>query len=282
MSKHPLRITRQIDPDDDGAVNIINLAQTYRGGVTIEDTAGAEGHTLTHNATTHELQITGSGSNAVVRLTDVTAAALLLEATGAKTDEGLWRFNASHSTTEGQFKMQAANDAAGSFVTFLQVDRTGTTVDTITLTSTDINLAANLKINGDSVIKTAHVTLTSAQILALNATPISVLAAPGSGLCNLIRRIYATKAAGTAYAGIAAGEDIEFRYTNSSGSRAAILEMTGFADSASATQGLAVSEVCQPVANADIVAFMASGEITTGNSRFKLVIEYQTVAVPAF
>lgn len=128
----------------------------------------------------------------------------------------------------------------------------------------------------------ANVTLTSAQILALNATPISVLAAPGAGFANVIYSVYATKAAGTAYAGIAAGEDIAFRYTDASGAIVATLEMTGFADSASATQGVAQGTSNNVVANAAIVANMTTGEITTGTSDFKLTIYYRTFPVPAF
>lgn len=130
--------------------------------------------------------------------------------------------------------------------------------------------------------KVAEVTLTSAQILALNATPITVLAAPGAGFVNIVKRVYATKAAGTAYAGIAAGEDLAIKYTDASGAVAATCEMTGFADSTSATQSLGVGASCLPVANAALVAHMLTGEITTGNSDFKLRIKYETVAVPAF
>ena len=130
--------------------------------------------------------------------------------------------------------------------------------------------------------KVAEVTLTTAQILALNATAISVLAAPGAGFVNIIKRVTASKAAGTAYADIAAGDDIAFKYTNTSGATAATLEMTGFADSTAATLATTVGVAVLPVANAAIVAHMLTGEITTGNSDFKLRIVYETVPVPVF
>jgi hypothetical protein len=79
-------------------------------------------------------------------------------------------------------------------------------------------------------------TITSAEILALNATPISILAAPGAGLVNILRSIHILKPAGTAYAGVAVGEDLAIKYTDGSGSIAATLETTGFLDSASATR----------------------------------------------
>jgi hypothetical protein len=128
----------------------------------------------------------------------------------------------------------------------------------------------------------AEVTLTSAQVLALFGTPITVIAAPAAGFAHIIKRVTITKAAGTAYAGIAAGEDLALRYTNASGSIAATAEMTGFADSVSATITHAAGASCLPVAAAAIVAHMTAGEITTGNSDFKLRITYETVAVPVF
>lgn len=128
----------------------------------------------------------------------------------------------------------------------------------------------------------ANVTLTSAQILALFGTPVTVLAAPGAGKAYVIRNVYATKAAGTAYAGVATNEDIAIRYTNASGSIAATLEMTGFADSTAATQVVGVGANCLPVANAAMVAHMTTADIITGNSDFKLRIEYQILDVPAF
>lgn len=129
----------------------------------------------------------------------------------------------------------------------------------------------------DKISKT--ITLTSAQILTLNATPVSVLPAPGAGFVNVITGVYVTKAAGTAYAGIAAGEDLAFKYTDASGSVAATVEMTGFADSVNATSawGSLPATSAFPVANAAIVAHMLTGEITTGTSDFKIRLYYKTI-----
>ena len=130
--------------------------------------------------------------------------------------------------------------------------------------------------------KVAEVTISSAQVLALNATPISVLAAPGAGFANIVKRVTATKAAGTAYAGIAVGEDIAIRYTNASGSIGATIEATGFLDSTSLTVSHGAGSSCLPVENAALVAHMTTGEVTTGNSDVKLRIVYETVPVPVF
>lgn len=126
--------------------------------------------------------------------------------------------------------------------------------------------------------KSRRVVLTSAQILALNATPISLLPAPGAGLVNVVTGVMVTKVAGTAYAGIAAGEDLALKYTDASGSVAATVEMTGFADSTAATVAWAAPAATSfPVANAAIVAHMLTGEITTGDSPFVLRIYYKTI-----
>ena len=71
-------------------------------------------------------------------------------------------------------------------------------------------------------------TLTAAQALALNATPIEVLPAPGADKAYIVERVEVYKAAGTAYAGIATGEDLALRYTNGSGTILAQVETTGF------------------------------------------------------
>jgi hypothetical protein len=131
------------------------------------------------------------------------------------------------------------------------------------------------------------VTITSAQVLALNATPVTVVAAPGAGFANIFEGAVAITDGGTAYAGIAAGEDLSFKYTNGSGQELGVIETTGWLDQTTAqvrycrpqTGAISAGTVSSitPVANAVIVAQFLSGEITTGNYPIKLRIFFRTV-----
>jgi hypothetical protein len=126
------------------------------------------------------------------------------------------------------------------------------------------------------------VTISSAELLALNATPKELVPAPGAGFALVLDSVVAYKAAGTAYAGIAAGEDISIRYTDGSGTELAEIEATGFLDQATAQTRFAypfraasgISSVT-PTANAALVAHMLTGEITTGDSALKLRVFYR-------
>lgn len=147
-----------------------------------------------------------------------------------------------------------------------------------------------LKVGGTTVSDTlggqtwADVTITSAQLLALNATPQTLLAAPGAGYANIFQGAILYKAAGTAYAGIASGEDLSVKYTNSSGLEVAECETTGFLDQTTAQfrwmdAFRAASGISSfvPVANAALIIMLLSGEITTGDSDLKLRVFYRTI-----
>jgi hypothetical protein len=130
----------------------------------------------------------------------------------------------------------------------------------------------------------ADVTITSAQLLALNATPISIIAAPGAGKAIIPLGVIAYKAAGTAYSGIAAGEDLVLKYTNASGAECSPqIETTGFLDQTTAQTrfvagiGTSLTTNITPVANAAIVAHLLVGEITTGDSDLKLRVFYKVI-----
>jgi hypothetical protein len=133
-------------------------------------------------------------------------------------------------------------------------------------------------------VLTVNKTITSAQLLALNATPIEVIAAPGANKAIIVEDVIMSKAAGTAYSGIAAGEDLEVGYVTG-GTTLATIETTGFLDQTTAqcrvssktVPGIAVTTNLTPTANAAVVVRLASGEITTGDSDLKLRVRYRVI-----
>lgn len=141
--------------------------------------------------------------------------------------------------------------------------------------------------NGSKRFCTKVTTITSAQLLALNATPQSIVDAPGAGLAVLLTRIAARKAAGTAYGGIAAGEDLVAKYTNGSGAQvSSVIETTGFLDQTTAqiryagppaSTGSTAGDVT-PVANAAVVLHLLSGEITTGDTDLIVKVWYDIIS----
>lgn len=135
----------------------------------------------------------------------------------------------------------------------------------------------------DTSIAQADITITTGQLLALNATPKSLIAAPGAGMAIiLVDAQLMLDYNSAAYAGIAAGEDLEIRYTNGSGQLVATIETTGFLDaSADAYRHVypASSAAITPVSNAALIMCLASGEIITGNSPLLVRVRYRTVAL---
>lgn len=120
----------------------------------------------------------------------------------------------------------------------------------------------------------ATTTITSTQLLALNATAQSVVPALGAGMAAIPYRVAIYKPAGVAYAGIASGEDLVLKYTNASGAQcSSVIETTGFLDQTTAQTRVAgftgsvttTAGDVTPVANAAIVLSLLVGEITTGD-----------------
>jgi len=135
-------------------------------------------------------------------------------------------------------------------------------------------------------IQQIDVTVTSAQLLALNLTPVQLIAAPITGYAIALQGAMFTKIAGTAYAGIAAGEDLAIRYTDASGAIVAEVETTGFLDQATAQMRYvypfvagATSPVFSvaPVAASPLMLHMLVGDITTGNTDLKIRLWYRII-----
>lgn len=137
----------------------------------------------------------------------------------------------------------------------------------------------------ESAIKFVDVTVTAAQMLALNATPKQLVAAPGAGLALVFEGAVVFLDYGTAaYAGIASGEDLAVKYTDSSGLQVASCETDPFLTAtADATRYIhpykaaSGNSAITPLENAALVLHMLSGEITTGDSPVKLRVYYRTI-----
>lgn len=128
------------------------------------------------------------------------------------------------------------------------------------------------------------VTVSSAELLALNATPKTLVAAVPNAALIFEGAVAYMPYNSVAYNGVAAGEDLSIKYTNGSGAEVAQCEATGFVDQttnqlryirpqAAATGSSAIT----PVANAALVLHMLVGEIATGNSVLKLRVYYRIV-----
>lgn len=117
--------------------------------------------------------------------------------------------------------------------------------------------------------------LTSANILALNATPITLVAAPGSGKCTFVNRI-AMKMITTATT-YANGGALEFRYTNASGTKVTADIAAGVVTAAAATSFTSVGGIeasLTGVTNAVICVSNATAPFITGTGTAVIVTEY--------
>lgn len=125
-------------------------------------------------------------------------------------------------------------------------------------------------------IKKAIVQISSAQILALNATPVQLVPAPGVGKIVIADRfIFKIVRTATAYAN---GGVIEFRYTNAAGALVAATiaaaVITGGAGTEFNTVGGVVSTLT-PVANAAIVVDNATAAFITGTGVAQITVFYR-------
>jgi hypothetical protein len=135
----------------------------------------------------------------------------------------------------------------------------------------------------DGPLKTATVTVSSAELLALNATPKTLIAAPDAGhALILVGAEFWLDYATTAYDGIAAGEDLTIRYTNASGATLATIEtdpfLTATADAFRYVYPTTTAAIT-PVAAAPLVLHLSTGEIATGNSPLKVRITYRDITL---
>lgn len=181
---------------------------------------------------------------------------------------------------------------------YLKADATGRGVAVTIVAGTPVYFGAKAMVSGvsgdiipvhvvngvianDTGIVTEDVTISSAELLALHATPKELVAAPGAGKAIILidAQLHLDYNA-AAYAGIAAGENLEIRYTDGSGQLVATIESDGLLDATAdeyrhvLPQSAAASE---PVSNAALIMCLASGEVITGDSPLKVRVRYRTV-----
>ena len=71
------------------------------------------------------------------------------------------------------------------------------------------------------------VEISTAQMRALNVTPHTLVPTPGTGKAIVVEGFSLSKPSGTAFSLVAAGEDLEFRYSDAAGLKIAEAETTG-------------------------------------------------------
>lgn len=131
------------------------------------------------------------------------------------------------------------------------------------------------------VFLTRRVALSSAQILALNATPITLVGAPGANRIIVVDQIiFKMVRTATAYAN---GGALEFRYTNASGAKvsadiAAAVVTTGGAGTEYNTVA-GVTTTLTPVVNSPIVITNATAAFITGTGTASVEVVYRITAV---
>lgn len=125
----------------------------------------------------------------------------------------------------------------------------------------------------------ADLVISSAQLLALNATPIVIVpAAPATSFHMPVAVQYYTPG-GTAYV-LDAADDLAIRYTNGSGTILITTETTGFLDQTIAHarfQYAPSTAAVNPTTAAALVVHMANSEVTTGNYALYVRLFYKTI-----
>ena len=148
--------------------------------------------------------------------------------------------------------------------------------------ATITGLAGNgsVVLSPNDTLNVVQFTLTSAQILALNTTPITIVPATGAGTLIQVDGITAKLVFNSiAYTG---ANPISFAYTNASGVLVTGTVASAFIDSASGTNYYYApanpsATGFVPVANAPIVAFVGTANPAAGNSTIVLTIRYHTI-----
>lgn len=136
---------------------------------------------------------------------------------------------------------------------------------------------------GDGQLQSAEVSLTASQIKALRATPITVVAAPGSGkILEFMSAMLLLDYGTTQFAEDGGGSNLGFRYTDGSGIQISqTIESTGFIDQAADTMTTVLKKIDAITAKtgcenkAIVIHNIGAGEIVTGDSVMRIKLNYR-------
>lgn len=132
-------------------------------------------------------------------------------------------------------------------------------------------------VDNGAVMDSVKVTLTSAQILALNTTPVTLIPAQGANTYIEVLAVVAKLDFNSvAYTGANAAS---LTYTNAGGAAATGTIASSFLDSASSAATKLVPVAVTPVANAPIVISVATANPAAGNSTITFDLFYRVVTI---
>lgn len=134
---------------------------------------------------------------------------------------------------------------------------------------------------GATPLQYAEVALTSAEILALRATPKTLVAAPGAGLLlEFVSAVLLLDATATGYTETA--DNLAIRYTDGSGAIVSqAIETTGFIDQTADTMTTAEAKIDAIVAKSGcenkalVLHNTGDGEFATGTGTMRVKISYR-------
>lgn len=126
------------------------------------------------------------------------------------------------------------------------------------------------------ILQAAQVTITAAQALALNTTPITLVAAQGAGTIIQVEAVYVNVTFNSAaYTG---NNNMEIRYTNGSGVKASADVPYATIQTASGVgYYYAIGASGVPVANAPIVAATPVANWAAGDSPIVVTVVYRVI-----
>lgn len=148
---------------------------------------------------------------------------------------------------------------------------------------------ANLT-NASSYFALNEVVLSTADILALNTTPITIVPLPsytsGTSAASLNSIIVVEGITAKIYTGnigYAGANNLEFRYTNGSGTKVTADMTNTFINTAAGSQAYmhvaGITTAFTPAVNAAVVAYVPVANPTGGNGSIRLIVKYRVISL---